>query len=184
MTRGVQGREAFCQQVRSVSRRTPAPKTSLSSWRGRLSSRSSTRSARSGARRASRIACCARPSRHSWRQPNGPLSPLFSPERRLPPGARPGRGWWRRRTSPGFYDRPVSVLEPGMHTAPITRADVAATGAYAVTGAGRQDRPDLGGAHGPVAAHDPPAAGPGNVGKVYAVALKSGRDPGGGGRLD
>ena len=30
---------------------------------------------------------------------------------------------------PGLYDRPVLVLDPGMHTAPIKRADVDAPAA-------------------------------------------------------
>ena len=34
----------------------------------------------------------------------------------------------------GLYEQPVLTLDAGMHTAPITRADVSATGAYAVTG--------------------------------------------------
>ena len=34
----------------------------------------------------------------------------------------------------GLYDQPVLTLDPGMHTATIKRADVSATGAYAVTG--------------------------------------------------
>jgi WD40 repeat protein len=34
----------------------------------------------------------------------------------------------------GVYDPPVLTLDPGMHTAVINRADVSATGAYAVTG--------------------------------------------------
>jgi hypothetical protein len=35
---------------------------------------------------------------------------------------------------PGFYDRPVLTLDPGVHTAPIRRADVDAAGRFAVTG--------------------------------------------------
>jgi hypothetical protein len=34
----------------------------------------------------------------------------------------------------GLYNRPVLTLDPGMHTARITRADVSDTGAYAVSG--------------------------------------------------
>jgi hypothetical protein len=34
---------------------------------------------------------------------------------------------------PGFYDRPVLVVDPGRHTAPIIRADVDAAGRFAVT---------------------------------------------------
>jgi WD40 repeat protein len=34
----------------------------------------------------------------------------------------------------GLYDRPMLVLEPGMHTAPLMSAAVDAIGRYAVTG--------------------------------------------------
>jgi hypothetical protein len=34
----------------------------------------------------------------------------------------------------GLYDRPTLVLDPGMHTAMINRADVDAEGRYVVTG--------------------------------------------------
>ena len=36
--------------------------------------------------------------------------------------------------SPGLFEQPVLVIDPGMHTAPIRRADVDAKGSYAVTG--------------------------------------------------
>ena len=37
-------------------------------------------------------------------------------------------------TPPGLYDRPVLVVDPGMHTAMIRRADADAAGRWAVTG--------------------------------------------------
>jgi WD40 repeat protein len=70
-----------------------------------------------------------------------------------------------------LYDRPTLVLDPGMHTAVITRADVDAAGRYAVTGSfdktvrvwsiadGRPLRPIR------------LPAGPSGVGRVYAVAI-------------
>jgi WD40 repeat protein len=47
----------------------------------------------------------------------------------LAPGAA-----WAAAGDAGFYDQPVLTLDPGMHTAMISRADVSATGAYAVSG--------------------------------------------------
>jgi hypothetical protein len=41
---------------------------------------------------------------------------------------------WAAAGDAGLYDQPVLTLDPGLHTAPIIRADVSATGAYAVTG--------------------------------------------------
>ena len=39
-----------------------------------------------------------------------------------------------QEATPGLYERPVLVLDPGVHTAPIFRADVDAAGRLAVTG--------------------------------------------------
>jgi hypothetical protein len=39
-----------------------------------------------------------------------------------------------QEATPGLYDRPVLVLEPGMHTGSIFAADVDAAGRIAVTG--------------------------------------------------
>jgi WD40 repeat protein len=71
----------------------------------------------------------------------------------------------------GLYDRPVLTVDPGMHTARITSADVSATGAYAVSGSDDKT----------VRLWDAPTGrllrtirlpqGPGHVGKVYAVAI-------------
>jgi len=71
----------------------------------------------------------------------------------------------------GLYEQPLLVVDPGMHTAPIIRADVDEAGAYAVTGA--DDKRVR------VWALRPPhlvttlrlPAGPGDIGKVYAVAM-------------
>jgi WD40 repeat protein len=41
---------------------------------------------------------------------------------------------WAAVGDAGLYDQPVLALDPGMHTEPITRVDVSATGEYAVTG--------------------------------------------------
>ena len=39
-----------------------------------------------------------------------------------------------QEATPGLYERPVLALDPGMHTAPIMRADVDAQRRLAVTG--------------------------------------------------
>jgi WD40 repeat protein len=71
----------------------------------------------------------------------------------------------------GLYYQPVLTLDPNMHTAAITRADVSATGAFAVSGSDDKT----------VRLWDAPTGrllrtirlpqGPGHVGKVYAVAI-------------
>jgi WD40 repeat protein len=71
----------------------------------------------------------------------------------------------------GLYDQPVLTLDPGMHTAPLRRADVSAAGAYAVSGSADKT----------VRLWDAPTGrllrtirlpqGPGPVGQVYAVAI-------------
>jgi WD40 repeat protein len=72
---------------------------------------------------------------------------------------------------PGLYDQPVLVLEPGMHTAPINRADVSATGAYAVTGAYDKTVRLWAVPTGQLLRTIRLPQGPGPVGKVYAVAI-------------
>jgi WD40 repeat protein len=71
----------------------------------------------------------------------------------------------------GLYDRPTLVLDPGMHTAPIARADVDPAGLYAVTGyidkTVRVWSADDGR---PLRTIRLPA-GPGEVGEVRAVAI-------------
>ena len=71
----------------------------------------------------------------------------------------------------GLYEQPVLVVDPGMHTAPISRADVDEAGTYAVTGS--HDKTVR------VWSLHPPhllttirmPAGPGHLGKIYAVAM-------------
>ena len=43
----------------------------------------------------------------------------------------------------GLYDRPVLVVDPGMHTAPIRRSAADQDGRWAVTGSDGQDGPRL-----------------------------------------
>jgi WD40 repeat protein len=72
---------------------------------------------------------------------------------------------------PGLYEQPVLVIDAGMHTAKIKRADVDAAGRWAVTGS--EDKtvkvwslPD-----GQLVRTIRLPAGPGHIGKVYAVSL-------------
>jgi len=76
-----------------------------------------------------------------------------------------------------LYAQPVLVIDPGMHTAPIRCADVDAAGRLAVTGSEDKtlrlwalDGEPGGPLSEPLATWRLPA-GPGNVGKVYAVAM-------------
>jgi WD40 repeat protein len=76
-----------------------------------------------------------------------------------------------------LYAQPVLVIDPGMHTAPIIRADVDAAGRLAVTGSIDKtvrlwalDGDPGGPLSEPLATWRLPA-GPGAVGKVYAVAM-------------
>ena len=71
----------------------------------------------------------------------------------------------------GLYDRPVLVLEPGMHTAAIRRADVDREGRFAVTGSHDKTVRVWSLADGRLQRTIRLPAGPGNVGKVYAVAI-------------
>ena len=84
--------------------------------------------------------------------------------------------WWPHAVSAaaapsGLYEQPLLVVDPGMHTAPIRRADVDEAGTYAVTGS--DDKTVR------VWSLHPPhllttirmPAGPGDLGKVYAVAM-------------
>src|SRR5437588_405264 len=72
---------------------------------------------------------------------------------------------------PGLYDRPVLVVDPGMHTARIWRASADEDGRWAVTGSDDKairvwSLPD-----GALVRTIRFPAGPGHVGKVYAVAI-------------
>ena len=72
---------------------------------------------------------------------------------------------------PGFYDRPVLVVDPGRHTAPIRRADVDAAGRFAVTASDDKTVRVWSLATGALERTIRLPAGPGNVGKAYAVAI-------------
>ncbi len=71
----------------------------------------------------------------------------------------------------GLYDQPVLTLDAGMHTAPIRRADVSATGAYAVTGSHDKTVRVWDAQTGRLLRTIRLPQGPGDVGKVYAVAI-------------
>ncbi len=71
----------------------------------------------------------------------------------------------------GLYDRPVLVLDPGMHTAMIGSADVDAVGRYAVTGSDDKTVRVWSVADGHLERTIRVPAGPGYLGKVYAVAI-------------
>lgn len=72
---------------------------------------------------------------------------------------------------PGLYDRPVLALDPGMHTAPIRGADVDAAGRIAVTGSDDKTVRVWSVAEGRLLRTIRIPTGPGDVGKIYAVAL-------------
>jgi WD40 repeat protein len=71
----------------------------------------------------------------------------------------------------GLYDQPVLILDPGMHTAPIWRADVSATGAYAVSGSHDKTVRIWAAQTGQLLRTIRLPQGPGPVGLVYAVAI-------------
>lgn len=71
----------------------------------------------------------------------------------------------------GFYDRPVLVVDPGAHTAIIKRADVDAAGRFAVTASDDRTVRVWSLADGALLRTIRLPAGPGHVGKAYAVAL-------------
>jgi WD40 repeat protein len=71
----------------------------------------------------------------------------------------------------GLYDQPVLVIEPGMHTAKINRADVSATGAYAVSGSDDKTVRIWEVQTGKLLRTIRLPQGPGRVGQVYAVAI-------------
>jgi hypothetical protein len=71
----------------------------------------------------------------------------------------------------GLYDRPVLVVDPGRHTAPIKRASVDAAGRFAVTGSDDKTVRVWSLADGALLRTIRVPAGPGNVGKIFAVAI-------------
>ncbi len=72
---------------------------------------------------------------------------------------------------PGLYDRPVLVIDPGMHTAMIRRADADAVGCWAVTGSEDKTVRVWSLADRALQRTVRLPAGPGDVGKAYAVAI-------------
>jgi WD40 repeat protein len=73
--------------------------------------------------------------------------------------------------SPGLYDRPVLVVDPSMHTALIRRASADMDGRWAVTGSDDKTIRFWSLADGALVRTIRLPAGPGNVGKVFAVAI-------------
>jgi WD40 repeat protein len=71
----------------------------------------------------------------------------------------------------GLFERPVLALDPGLHTAQISRADVDRSGSYAVTGSVDRTVRVWSLADGALLQTIRLPVGPGNVGKVYAVAI-------------
>jgi WD40 repeat protein len=71
----------------------------------------------------------------------------------------------------GLYDQPVLTLDPHMHTAPIRRADVSATGAYAVSGSFDKTVRIWAVPTGQLLHTIRLPQGPGHVGRVTAVAI-------------
>lgn len=74
-------------------------------------------------------------------------------------------------SGPGLFERPVLALDPGLHTAPIGRADVDRSGSYAVTGSVDRTVRVWQVADGAMLRTIRLPVGPGNVGKVAAVAI-------------
>ena len=70
-----------------------------------------------------------------------------------------------------LYERPTLVIDPGMHTALIRRADVDASGRFAVTGSQDKTVRVWSMADGRLLNTIRVPAGPSNVGKIYAVAI-------------
>ncbi|MEO1089258.1 MAG: caspase family protein [Pseudomonadota bacterium] len=78
---------------------------------------------------------------------------------------------WPAAAQDGLHDRPVLVLDPGFHTAPIRRADVDEAGRFAVTASEDRNVRLFDAADGRLLRTLRLPTGPGNVGKAYAVAI-------------
>jgi outer membrane protein assembly factor BamB len=70
-----------------------------------------------------------------------------------------------------FYDHPVLIVNPGMHTAPITDVGVDAAGRLAVTGSDDKTVRVWSLSDGKLLRTIRVPAGPDNIGKIYAVAM-------------
>lgn len=71
----------------------------------------------------------------------------------------------------GLYDRPVLRLDPGVHTAAIIRADVDREGRWVVTGSQDCTVRVWSAASGALERTIPVPTGPGNIGRIDAVAI-------------
>ncbi len=76
-----------------------------------------------------------------------------------------------RQDPPQLYDRPVLAVDPGMHTAPIKSASADRGGRWVVTGSDDKTVRIWSLAEGKLERTIRMPAGPGDVGKVYAVAM-------------
>ncbi|HEX8166077.1 MAG TPA: caspase family protein [Beijerinckiaceae bacterium] len=79
--------------------------------------------------------------------------------------------WSADDAAPPFYDRPTLVVDPGMHTATIRTVAVDKSGRFAATGSEDKTVRIWSLADGKLLQTIRVPAGPGNVGKVYAIAL-------------
>jgi WD40 repeat protein len=70
-----------------------------------------------------------------------------------------------------LYDQPVLVIDPGMHTAPINTVAVDAAGRIAVTGSVDKTVRAWSLPDGKLLHTIRMPAGPGNIGKIFAVAM-------------
>jgi WD40 repeat protein len=70
-----------------------------------------------------------------------------------------------------LYDQPTLVIDPGMHTSAMKTVDVDATGLFAVTGSDDKTVRVWSLADGKLLQTIRMPAGPGNIGKAYAVAM-------------
>ena len=75
-----------------------------------------------------------------------------------------------------LYEQPVLVVDPGMHTATINSVAVDAAGRLAVTGSDDKTVRVWSLADGKLLRTIRMPAGPGNVGKIYAVAISPDSD--------
>lgn len=78
-----------------------------------------------------------------------------------------------QQNSAGLYDRPALVVDPGTHTAAINSASADRDGRWAVTGSDDKTVRIWSLADGTLERTIRLPAGPGNIGKVYAVTMSS-----------